>query len=99
MRGKNAGKFRPKSHCGDLQGNLRSVEPEAEGRMAQLQRVPGNAAENEGWALLTPRKIASELLLFGFSSDMQPYVLGLVYRGTFFVGPVVATEASLLPKW
>jgi len=88
MRGKNAGRFRPKIHCEGLQEKPPLVADKATGCMSRPQRLLRNTAESEGWALITPRKIASELLLFGFSSDMQPYVLGLVYRGMSSVWPL-----------
>lgn len=34
------------------------------------------------WMLTSPRKIASELALFRYGFDIQPYMLDLIYRGT-----------------
>jgi hypothetical protein len=88
MRGKNAGRFRPKIHCEGLQDKPPLGDDKATGCMSRSQHLLENTVKSEGWALVTPRKIASELLLFGFNSDMQPYVLGLVYQGASSVLPL-----------
>lgn len=37
--------------------------------------------EDQEWILTTPRKIASELSLFGYVTDIKPYMLDLIARG------------------
>ena len=88
MRGKNAGKFRPKRGP-SLQAEPSSTDHTV-ARRALISRPEGGAVRGppgveglEGWALIIPQKIVSELSLFGFGGDMQPYVLRLVYRGVF----------------
>ena len=82
MRGKNAGKFRPKCSPG---WQAASPKDRMVVRRPPTSRPGGGAAGAgvEGWALITPQRIVSELSLLGFGGDMQPYVLRLVYRGAF----------------
>jgi hypothetical protein len=42
---------------------------------------PSLLGAEEGWVLSTPRKIASELALFGFPIVLKPYMVELLYRG------------------
>ena len=87
MIGKNAGKFRPKQPWPGLQAELLPSDHRVRvaGRVpiSRPKGVPDGSPNVEGrtWALITPRKIASELALFGFGGSMQPYVLDLVYQG------------------
>ncbi|KAK4153794.1 hypothetical protein C8A00DRAFT_43359 [Chaetomidium leptoderma] len=87
MRGKNVGKFRDSKHWAGSKVPPHPSDHEASGRSTSGPRVPEEVTRDEGWALVTPRKVASELALFGFGGDMQPYALELIYRAFTVVKP------------
>jgi hypothetical protein len=92
MRGKNAGKFKNSKDWPDSRDGAQPTAKRPSARPgAKTEIVHAERTEPEGWTLVTPRKIASEIALFGLGEDVQPYVLGLIYRGTswpsFLVSP------------
>jgi hypothetical protein len=92
MRGKNAGKFKNGKDWPDSREGAQPMEKRSSARPGtRTELVRAEGREPEGWTLVTPRKIASEIALFGIGEDMQPYVLALIYRGacglSFLVPP------------
>jgi hypothetical protein len=75
MRGKNTRKARQTKELA-----LRSGPGAQEDEQRQKTSLTG---EDVPWVLTSPQKIASEISLFGYADDMKPYMLDLVYRGTF----------------
>lgn len=49
------------------------------GTQVQQKKPPKN--EDVYWLLLPPKKISSELALFGYVEEMKPYMLDLIYKG------------------
>ena len=84
MRGKNVGKFmRASGKCPPNDGKINTrVEGTPNRPIPGARGVLGQGAGAADWALVTPRKVASELSLLGLGEGMQPYVLNLIYRGT-----------------
>ncbi|KAK4097296.1 hypothetical protein N658DRAFT_500607 [Parathielavia hyrcaniae] len=88
MREKNAGKFgnrkiQPASRAAPrATDDTTPTMPET-----IIHRASDEGAEAGGWTIVTPRKIASELSLFGFGSDMQPYAPVLMHRALTVVKP------------
>jgi hypothetical protein len=85
MRGKNEGKFRsnkygPRSRwMPPLREDVAST-----GATETQERVPEQPLRHQRqqcWVLISPRKIGSELSLYGLGGGMQPYVQELLYRG------------------
>lgn len=86
MRGKNAGKFRPKKHTpkSDTSSDTSDKTELAAGTgkrdVRQERLVQG---QPEVWSLVTPRKIMSELSLLGLDSEIQHQGHGLMHQGMF----------------
>lgn len=94
MRGKNVGKFRDDKKWAELPKKLstkgQAFEAESMSKVICQEKQDDEAARTEGWALVSPRKVASELFMLGLGGDMEPYVLELIHRGKF-------DRPSLLP--
>ncbi|KAK3290840.1 uncharacterized protein B0H64DRAFT_427390 [Chaetomium fimeti] len=91
MRGKNAGKFRNEHIMQGLQ-----TGPKRRSAVGQATRTPGARHEGDeaeesvdGWTLVTPHRIASELSLQGYGGEMQPYVLRLIHRALTVIKPEI----------
>ncbi|EAQ91790.1 predicted protein [Chaetomium globosum CBS 148.51] len=90
MRGKNAGKFRTDRIRSGPQAGLKR-----KGAVAQATYTPGawqeaddaEATAVNGWKVVTPHRIASELSLLGYGGEMQPYVIKLIHRALTVVKP------------
>ncbi|KAH6844516.1 hypothetical protein B0I37DRAFT_342938 [Chaetomium sp. MPI-CAGE-AT-0009] len=99
MRGKNTGKFR-NEHV--RQGP--QTGPNRRSAVAQAAYTPGarpdgdeaEAKTEDGWTLVTPHRIASELSLQGYGGEMQPYVLRLIHRALTVVKPEIYAMSHLV---
>ncbi|KAL2194216.1 hypothetical protein P885DRAFT_43506, partial [Corynascus similis CBS 632.67] len=90
MRGKNAGKFRNPKNCTSRPLDPSSnSEPRPRNSSCETKRKPNEAKTAERWALVTPSKVFSELLGYGFGGDvhMKPYMRVLIYRAFTIVKP------------
>lgn len=80
MRGKNAGKSRRRQG----QPALTAAESEKSGRVrhpASPDKGETCGKEKETWALMSPRKIASELTLYRYAETVKPYMFDLIFQG------------------
>lgn len=82
MRGKNAGKFRRTRDWPAPQANVASVGAEPRKKSGPGQQTAKVPCDKDGWVLVAPQTIVSELSLYGFGDDVKkPYMLELVHRG------------------
>ena len=71
MLGKNTSKIK------------RATEAKAMAAVAVSPSEQWASADAKEWVLTTPRKVASELSLFDYRTEIKPYMFNLLFRGNF----------------
>jgi hypothetical protein len=82
MRGKNKGKTMPRKgkKPQDAESTPRSQFPHQPAFEA-TQSEHGEPPAWNGWSLVPPRQVASDLSLFPFVHSLTPYMRELIFRG------------------
>ena len=94
MRGKNKGKSMPRSARARLTSTGISPRPDSAGTGDQgvaQERIWADGA----WSLWAPRKVASELSLFRYTSELNPSMRQLLFRGLRLLpGPIIGSHLT-----
>ncbi|EAW17781.1 uncharacterized protein NFIA_077140 [Aspergillus fischeri NRRL 181] len=77
MRGKNTCKIR------------RAREAESPAAAAVPPSERWSSASGKEWVLTTPRKVASELSLFNYMTEMKPYMFSLLFQALTVIKPAM----------